>query len=76
LSCILDIVDLPEVAKDSEVDEDDFRRILDWCDIWIILLKTTGKSKSHFSKVFFWVSVYLGNLSFDIPVIAVYRTCS
>jgi hypothetical protein len=52
LSCILDIVDIPKVAKDSEIDEDDFRRILDWCDIWIILLKTTGKTKYH-ALVFF-----------------------
>lgn len=47
LTCILEIMDMPEVAKESVisvVNEDDFRRILDWCDIWIILLKTTGKS--------------------------------
>ena len=44
LSCILDIVDVPEVLKGSESSEDDFIKILDWCDIWIILLKTTGRS--------------------------------
>jgi hypothetical protein len=44
LSCILDIVDVPEIAKESVIDEDDFRKILDWCDIWVLLLTTTGKS--------------------------------
>ena len=44
LSCILDIVEVSEVVKDSDIDEDDYKRIIDWCDIWIILLKTTGKS--------------------------------
>jgi hypothetical protein len=44
LSCILDIVEVSEVVKDSDIDEDDYKRIIDWCDIWIILLKITGKS--------------------------------
>jgi hypothetical protein len=41
---IVGIVDVPEIAKDSIINEDDFKKILDWCDIWIILLATTGKS--------------------------------
>ena len=43
LSCILEIVDVPEVSKERMITEDDFAKILDWCDIWIILFQTTGK---------------------------------
>jgi hypothetical protein len=42
-------VDVPNVSKDSEIDEKDFRKILDWCDIWNILLKTTGKLNMQFA---------------------------
>ena len=42
LSCIVDII-VPEIATESENDERNFRKILDWCDIWIVLLTTTGK---------------------------------
>ena len=42
LVCILDVLDVPDKLKDSDIGEDDFKRILDWCDIWVVLLKTTG----------------------------------
>ncbi|CAB4036239.1 Hypothetical predicted protein, partial [Paramuricea clavata] len=37
---IVDII-VPEIATESENDERNFRKILDWCDIWIVLLTTT-----------------------------------
>jgi hypothetical protein len=39
---IVDMI-VPEIATESEIDERNFRKILDWCDIWIVLLRTTGK---------------------------------
>ena len=41
LSYVLDILDVPSVRKDS-VDEAMFKSVLDWCDVWTILLKTGG----------------------------------
>lgn len=38
------MVDVSESVKDSDIGDDDFKKIIDWCDIWIILLKTKGKS--------------------------------
>lgn len=32
---------MPEIVK--ETDEKDFMKILDWLDVWIILLDTNGK---------------------------------
>ena len=43
LSCILEMVDVSESVKDNDIGEDDFKKIIDWCNIWIILLKTKGK---------------------------------
>ena len=39
--CILEII-APEIVKDGQTDEDNFMKILDWFDIWIILLNTNG----------------------------------
>ncbi len=50
LFCILDIVDVPEITKETVIAEDDFKKILDWCDLWIILFGTTGKSLPKLSK--------------------------
>ena len=41
LSCVVDII-VPEIATNSVTDEVDFRKLLEWCDIWIVLLTTTG----------------------------------
>jgi hypothetical protein len=43
LSCILDVVDVPESAKEGVIHENEFRKCLDWCDIWTFLLTTTGE---------------------------------
>jgi hypothetical protein len=43
LSCIFDVVDAPECANEGVIHENEFRKILDWCDIWIFLLTTTGE---------------------------------
>ncbi len=45
LSYVLDVVDVPTVTK-SNVDEAMFKNVLDWCDVWTILLKTSGMSRS------------------------------
>ena len=60
LSCILEIVDVPAIGKDAVIGENDFERILDWCDVWIILLKMTGTSPSELfqrSKFFFFTDI-------------------
>jgi hypothetical protein len=67
LSCILDIVDVPEIVTESVNDEDDFRKILDWCDIWILLLTTTGKS------IRFLVLIRIQSV--NMYVTPVYQTC-
>lgn len=43
LNCILEILDVPEVAMESVINESDFQKMLDWSEIWITLFKTTGK---------------------------------
>ena len=34
---------IPEFGPSSVTDEEEFKKILDWCDVWIVLLATTGK---------------------------------
>ena len=41
---ILEIIDVPDVFEDKETDKDGFKKILDWHDVWIILLRTGGMS--------------------------------
>ncbi len=42
VSHVLEIIDVQEVVNDSEIDENDFVKTLEWSDIWIILLNTNG----------------------------------
>ena len=42
LLCILEIIDEPIVSKNGIFSEKDFKQILDWCDVWIILFKANG----------------------------------
>jgi hypothetical protein len=41
LSYIVDII-VPSITTRSEFNESDFRNLLEWCDIWIIVHTTTG----------------------------------
>ncbi|XP_028396105.1 uncharacterized protein LOC114520095 [Dendronephthya gigantea] len=42
LLCILEIIHQPMVNKNGIFSEKDFKPILDWCDVWIILFKANG----------------------------------
>ena len=42
MSYVLEMVDVPTLTKNSVIVEDMFRNIINWCDVWTILLKTTG----------------------------------
>jgi hypothetical protein len=33
----LEFVDIPEIVQESLIDEENFRKILDWYDVWIVL---------------------------------------
>ncbi|XP_028413785.1 uncharacterized protein LOC114536632 [Dendronephthya gigantea] len=41
LSYILDIIEVPEI-KDREINEDDFHKIIDWCDVWEVFITSPG----------------------------------
>ena len=41
LCCVLDVLEIP-VHKENLDREDVFKKMLEWCDIWIILLTAHG----------------------------------
>ena len=48
------MIGVPEVVNDSEIDENYFMKILEWSDIWMILITTNGMlllRKTKFTQV-------------------------
>ena len=44
LCCVLDVLEIP-VHKENLDREDVFKKMLEWCDIWIILLTAHAGTK-------------------------------
>ena len=36
------MIEVPQIVTDKETHEKDFMKILNWLDVWIILLETNG----------------------------------
>ena len=55
MSYVLEMVDVPTITQKTVIDEAMFRNIIDWCDVWTLLLKTNGTSNflRYFTIIFF-----------------------
>ena len=42
---VLDVIDVPTIPKSGMVNESAFKNVLEWSDVWTILLKTTGRTR-------------------------------
>ena len=82
LSYIADTIDEPSVGKENATEEKEFQKILNWSDVWVILLTTNGKKLRESLTIFIKYKLNNGNsenkhfefiLAFDY-ILAIIRT--